>query len=79
MCIVVRLLSDEGWETANDTAHITVGTASADIKPKESNDLLKKWMELGADATTGIQEMEVDGHVTLYGTVKAVLQGHSWS
>lgn len=77
MCIVVRLLSDEGWETANDTAHITVGTASADIKPKESNDLLKKWMELGADATTGIQEMEVDGHVTLYGTVKAVLQGHS--
>ena len=77
MCVVARLLSNEGWKTANETAHVTIGTASADIKPKESSDLLKRWMEVGVGASTGIQEMEVDGHVTLYGTVKAVLQGHS--
>ena len=76
MCIVVRLLSDENWETANETAHITIGTASTDIKPKESNDLLKKWMEQGTGAGTGIQDVEVQGHVMMYGTVKAVMQGH---
>ena len=77
MCIVVRLLSDEGWETANDLAHITIGTAAQDIKPKESNDLLQRWMAGGAGAETGIQDMEVRGHIVLDGTVTAVMQGHS--
>ena len=80
MCIVVRLLSDEGWETANDLAHITVGTAAQDIKPKESNDLLQRWMAGGAGAETGVQDMEIQGHMVLEGTVTAVtavMQGHS--
>ena len=72
MCIVVRLL-DEGWETANSIAHITIGTAHQDIKPKESNDLLQRWMESGS--LTGIADFEVAGHVEVHGTVKAVMQG----
>ena len=46
MCIVVWLVgSDEDakWESANRVAHITVGTASPAVKPKESNDLLARW------------------------------------
>ena len=70
MCIVARLL-DEGWDTANAVAHITVGTASQDIKPKESNDLLQKWMVNGAER--GIRECEIDGHVTAHGNVVAVM------
>lgn len=72
MCIVVRLL-DEGWETANSIAHITIGTANQDIKPKESNDLLQRWMESGSQS--GIADFEVAGHVKVYGSVRAVLQG----
>lgn len=72
MCIVVRLLN-EGWETANSIAHITVGTANQNIKPKESNDLLQRWMEHGTE--TGIGEFEVAGHVEVYGSVRAVMQG----
>lgn len=72
MCIVVRLL-DEGWETANSIAHVTVGTAHQDIKPKESNDLLQRWMESGSE--TGIADFEVAGHVEVRGSVRAVMQG----
>lgn len=72
MCIVVRLLN-EGWETANSVAHITVGTANQDIKPKESNDLLQRWMETGSE--TGIGDFEVVGHVEVQGSVRAVMQG----
>ena len=72
MCIVIRLL-DEGWETANSIAHITVGTAHQDIRPKESNDLLERWMESGSQ--TGIADFEVAGHVEVYGSVRAVMQG----
>ena len=71
MCIVARLL-DEGWETANSIAHVTVGTASQNIKPKESNDLLQRWLESGTQ--TGIGESEISGHVEVYGSVKAVMQ-----
>ena len=71
MCIVVRLL-DEGWETANPIAHITIGTAYQDIKPKESNDLLQRWMENGSQ--TGIADLGVAGHVEVPGSVKAVMQ-----
>ena len=71
MCIVVRLL-DEGWESANQIAHLTVGTAHQDIKPKESNDLLQRWHESGSQ--TGISDFEVAGHVEVQGSVKAVMQ-----
>ena len=72
MCIVSRLL-DEGWETSNPVAHVTVGTASQDIKPKESNELLQRWLEMGT-AETGIEECEVRGHVEVQGSVRAVMQ-----
>ena len=71
MCIVVRLL-DEGWETANSIAHVTVGTAKEDIKPKESNDLLQRWMESGSQS--GIADFGVAGHVEVQGSVRAVMQ-----
>ena len=71
MCIVARLL-DEGWETSNPIAHVTVGTAAQEIKPKESNDLLPRWLESGTE--TGIGECEVDGHVEVYGVVRAIMQ-----
>ena len=71
MCFVARLLG-EGWETANAIAHVTVGTASQDIKPKESNDLLHRWMESGTEK--GIEECDVGGHVEVHGNVVAVMQ-----
>ena len=73
MCIVTRLL-DPGWESANAIPHITVGTASADIKPKESNDLLQRWMERGTEGSIMDQEMGFLAEV--HGNVKAVMQGH---
>ncbi|KOS22546.1 tRNA ligase 1 [Escovopsis weberi] len=49
MAIVVRLVNSEGhWECANQVAHITVGTQDNSVKPKESNDMLAKWLEVGA-------------------------------
>ena len=71
MCIVVRLL-DEGWESANAVSHITVGTANPDIKPKESNVLLERWMEKGK--CKDITDFTVPGHVEVHGDVKAVMQ-----
>lgn len=71
VCIVVRLL-DEGWESSNPVAHITVGTASQDIKPKESNDLLQRWLEHGTG--TGINDCEIGSHMEVHGSVKAVMQ-----
>ncbi|MCJ1376499.1 hypothetical protein MMC20_007742 [Loxospora ochrophaea] len=81
MCIAARLL-DEGWQTTNKVAHVTVGTADQSIKPKESNELLEKWMALGGGAagkevdSDGIRELAVRGGngMELEGEVKAVLQ-----
>lgn len=73
MCIVARLL-DEGWESANPVAHVTVGTASKDIKPKESNELLAKWLEGGSGGETGIQEVGVEGERVVAGVVRGVVQ-----
>ncbi|KAI7121969.1 hypothetical protein KC352_g32816, partial [Hortaea werneckii] len=56
----------------NQTAHVTVGTASPDIKPVESNHLLARWLQEGS-GPTGIKEIPVKGNVELEGTVKAVL------
>ena len=69
MCVVARLL-DGGWESVNEVPHVTIGTARDGIKPKESNDLLKKW--LGEEG--GLQEKEVEGFVEVYGEVRAVMQ-----
>lgn len=80
MCFVVRLIPDDRdqsgieWRSVNDTAHITVGTVSADIKPKESNDLLKRWLQSGSGGSTGIGEVTIKGHVELPAVVKGVLQ-----
>lgn len=71
MCIVARLL-DQGWETTNTTAHVTVGTASQDIKPKESNDLLQRWLEIGT--WSSINDEDLGGHVEVNGSVRAVMQ-----
>lgn len=82
MCFVVRLIPDDKdqsgvhWRSVNETAHITVGTVSPDIKPKESNDLLKKWLQEGSGGSTGISEVTVRGHVELPAVVKSVLQKH---
>ncbi|KAL8698077.1 MAG: hypothetical protein Q9201_006771 [Fulgogasparrea decipioides] len=73
MCIVARLL-DEGWKSVNVVAHVTVGTAAPDIKPKESNDLLEKWLEDGSGGETGIGELLLEGNIILQGQVKAVMQ-----
>lgn len=61
------------WECANQVAHITVGTRDDSIKPKESNDLLARWLEKGSGAETGINELVVEGKPLLDGTVQAVL------
>ncbi|KAI9653622.1 MAG: hypothetical protein M1821_006969 [Bathelium mastoideum] len=67
-------LRDEGFKTVNPIAHITIGTVDQSIKPKESNDLLKKWLQQGASAGGDIQEASIPGHVVLEGWVKGVLQ-----
>jgi tRNA ligase len=76
MAFVVRLSpmvdGGEHFRSANVVAHVTVGTASPDIKPKESNDLLATWLTVGS-GSGGIQELAVTGNVELEGTVKAVL------
>ena len=72
MAIVVRL-ADEGWECANEVAHVTVGTRGEEVKPKESNDLLKRWLEVGSGNASGIGELAIEGRQVVPGTVKGVL------
>lgn len=62
------------WPCANDVAHITVGTTQPEVKPKESNDLLRHWLEVGAGGDTGIWEAEVPGIHMLDGIVGEVLR-----
>lgn len=84
MCFVVRLNGSTAlqtvngneeiaFETVNPVAHVTVGTASQDIKPKESNDLLQRWLNEGSGGETGIRELAVKGSVVLDGSVRGVL------
>lgn len=88
MAIVVRLIpkpEDENvnldnsepaepkWKCTNRVAHITVGTRDDSVKPKESNDLLAKWLEHGTGAETGIYDLLIDGKPTLQGVVRGVL------
>ncbi|GAM83563.1 hypothetical protein ANO11243_015510 [Dothideomycetidae sp. 11243] len=78
MCFVVRLApvqDPEGeFKSVNSVAHITVGTADSSIKPKESNDLLARWLRDGSGEKSGIQDLLVKGHVELLAEVKAVMQ-----
>ncbi|KAJ5893874.1 tRNA ligase [Penicillium taxi] len=62
----------EGLKCANILPHITVGTADQSIKPKESNDLLVRWLEFGSGGETGIFEQRVPAMV-LTGMVSAVM------
>ncbi|KAK8062524.1 hypothetical protein PG997_014621 [Apiospora hydei] len=74
MAIVVRLVDPEDrWKCVNDVAHITVGTRDDGVKPKESNDLLAKWIKQGSGEETGIGERVFKPKVVLTGVVKGVL------
>ena len=72
MAIVARLV-DEGWECVNEVAHITIGTRGDDVKPKESNDLLKRWLAEGSGDESGIGEVAIEGRKIVNGVVKGVL------
>ncbi|KAI0914975.1 RNA ligase-domain-containing protein [Ustulina deusta] len=74
MAIVVRLLNQgDQWTCVNKVAHITVGTRDDGVKPKESNDLLARWLDVGSGGDTGIGERVFEGKPTLKGTVRGVL------
>ncbi|KAL1840674.1 hypothetical protein VTJ49DRAFT_224 [Mycothermus thermophilus] len=87
MAIVVRLVpvpdedgADNGgvdgkpkWECVNRVAHITVGTRDDSVKPKESNDLLARWLEVGSGKETGIGELVIEGKPLVRGVVRGVL------
>jgi tRNA ligase len=72
MAIVIRIL-DEDWTCVNAIPHITVGTRDDQVKPKESNDLLKRWLEVGSGEDSGINDVLIEGSGVLYGDVKGVL------
>ncbi|PHH61655.1 hypothetical protein CDD81_8066 [Ophiocordyceps australis] len=73
MAIVVRIIDDNGkWQCFNRVAHITVGTRDSSVKPKESNDLLTKWLEHGTE-NGQISEVVFSPKPILDGQVKAVL------
>ena len=77
MAIIARII-DQAWTSVNAVPHITVGTADTSIKPKESNDLLQKWLQVGASAESGIRELSIsnkDGE-TLWGDVKSIAPMH---
>ncbi|PSR80013.1 tRNA ligase [Coniella lustricola] len=90
MAIVVRLADPEGkWQCVNKVAHITIGTRDNKVKPKESNDLLQRWLSedgqggggggaaaaggAGDVAETKIYDIGFEGRPTVKGTVKPVL------
>lgn len=75
MAIVVRIVDEESkWECVNRIAHITVGTRDDGVKPKESNDLLAKWLEEGTGGEGNkIQEVVFDEKPLIKGAVKGVL------
>ncbi|KAJ1334223.1 tRNA ligase [Microdochium nivale] len=74
MAVVVRLVDPEGhWKCVNKVAHITIGTRDDSVKPKESNDLLARWLEKGSGGVTGIGERPIEGRPVLVGTVRGVL------
>jgi tRNA ligase len=80
MCFVIRLDGDAGtttedlqFITVNPIAHVTIGTAAANIKPMESNALLQRWLNHGSGGETGVNELSVKGNVVLEGSVRGVV------
>ncbi|KAE8318380.1 fungal tRNA ligase phosphodiesterase domain-containing protein [Aspergillus transmontanensis] len=78
MAFVARIMPPEdeeqaGWACANDIPHVTVGTISPQVKPKESNDLLQRWHQVGSGGDTGIWEAEIPGVKVVNGTVGLVM------
>ncbi|KAM0325721.1 hypothetical protein ACHAQA_007021 [Verticillium albo-atrum] len=74
MAIVVRLNDqDQTWQCVNHIAHITIGTREDGIKPKESNDLLARWLSDGVGEETGIWEVVFDNKQTIEGSVQGVM------
>ncbi|ORY62376.1 RNA ligase-domain-containing protein [Pseudomassariella vexata] len=72
MAIVVRIVDPDGkWTCVNRISHITVGTRDDNVKPKESNDLLAKWLEFGTGGE--IMERVFEPKLTLKGVVRGVL------
>ncbi|KAK0643338.1 fungal tRNA ligase phosphodiesterase domain-containing protein [Cercophora newfieldiana] len=61
------------WECVNRVAHITIGTRDDSVKPKESNDLLARWLEAGSSPETKISDLVIEGKPLVKGTVKGVL------
>jgi tRNA ligase len=72
MAIVVRIV-DPDWSCVNQVPHITIGTRDDSVKPKESNDLLRRWLEVGSGAESGIGDLVIEGNVTVKGEVKGIL------
>jgi tRNA ligase len=72
MAIVARLV-DGGWDCVNEVAHVTVGTRSPEVKPKESNDLLKRWLVEGSGDSSGIGEVAIEDRLVIDGIVKGTL------
>ena len=80
MCVVARLVDagKDGFETVNEMAHVTVGTAAEGIKPKESNELLKRWIAGGVggeeeERQGKVWEVKIKGNVVVEGRVRGVL------
>ncbi|KAL6863634.1 tRNA ligase [Trichoderma novae-zelandiae] len=75
MAIVVRIVDEENkWECVNRVAHITVGTRDDSVKPKESNDLLARWLEEGAGGEGNtIREVVFAEKPTVRGIIRGVL------
>lgn len=73
MAIVVRLIDDVGkWVCVNRVAHITVGTRDASVKPKESNDLLARWLDEDASGAP-VGQVAFEEKPTVRGDVRGVL------
>ncbi|KAI1205219.1 tRNA ligase [Annulohypoxylon truncatum] len=74
MAVVVRILDEEQkWTCVNKVPHITIGTRDDSVKPKESNDLLAKWLQDGSGGDTGIGERLIEGQTVVKGSVRGVL------
>ncbi|KAI1102742.1 tRNA ligase [Jackrogersella minutella] len=74
MAVVVRLLDEEQkWKCINKIPHVTIGTRDNGVKPKESNDLLARWLEVGSGGDTGIGERVIEGKPVVRGSVRGVL------
>ena len=61
------------WECVNRVAHITIGTRDDGVKPKESNELLARWLEKGSGEETKIKDLLIEGKPMLKGVVRGVL------